>query len=160
MPHRSGCTAEVTIRPHRPYETLTAGGDKRIGIADDVIGGERQYHGILVAHLRKCRAAAMAGPESRRIGSSSTSASSPISASCSSTMKRYAMLVMTIGRSNSSASDTRRIVFWNVERIPNNGKNCFGRTSREAGPAASGAADMISGMIRLSSESSNFAVKL
>jgi len=48
-------------------------------------------------------------------------------------MKRYAMLVMTIGRSNSSASDTRRIVFWNVERIPNNGKNCFGRTSREAG---------------------------
>src|SRR5467141_1122067 len=101
----------------------------------------------------------MAGPESRRIGSSSTSASSPISASCSSTMKRYAMLVMTIGRSNSSASDTRRIVFWNVERIPNNGKNCFGRTSREAGHSRVPAPPhMISGTIRLSIGASNFVM--
>ena len=36
----------------------------------------------------KAAAAAIAGPESRRAGSSSTSASMPISASCSSTMKR------------------------------------------------------------------------
>src|ERR1700716_151945 len=101
----------------------------------------------------------MAGPESRRIGSSSTSASSPISASCSSTMKRYAMLVMTIGRSNSSASDTRRIVFWNVERTPNNGKNCFGRTSREAGHSRVPAPPhMIRGTIRLSIGTSNFVV--
>ena len=50
--------------------------------------------------------AAIAGPESRRIGSSRTSASIPISASCSSTMKRYAVLVTTIGRSNSAGSET------------------------------------------------------
>src|ERR1700704_420015 len=40
---------------------------------------------------------------------------------------------MTTGRSNSVVSDTRRIVSWNVERAPNNGRNCLGWTSREAG---------------------------
>src|SRR5215217_3690308 len=40
---------------------------------------------------------------------------------------------MTMGRSNSVGSDTRMIVFWNVERAPNSGKNCFGCTSRDAG---------------------------
>ena len=37
-------------------ETLATGGDKSGGIADDVIGGERQNDRILVAHLRKGRA--------------------------------------------------------------------------------------------------------
>ncbi len=31
-------------------------GDKSAGVADDVIGGQRQHHGILVARLRKGRA--------------------------------------------------------------------------------------------------------
>ena len=77
--------------------------------------------------------AAIAGPESRLTGSSSTSASMPISASCSRTMKRYARLVMTIGRSNTCGSDTRRSVSWKVERSPNSGRNCFGQPSRDAG---------------------------
>src|SRR5580700_10260864 len=100
--------------------------------------------------------AAIAGPESRRIGSSSTSASSPISTSCSSTMKRYAALVMTIGRSNNAASETRNSVSWNVERGPNKERNCFGRPSRDAGHSRVPAPPhMISGMIRLSIETSN-----
>ncbi|MGY3423994.1 hypothetical protein ACVWZW_004469 [Bradyrhizobium sp. F1.13.4] len=40
---------------------------------------------------------------------------------------------MTIGRSNSEASETRNSVSWKVERVPNSGRNCLGRTSREAG---------------------------
>src|ERR1700760_4403884 len=38
-----------------------------------------------------------------------------------------------IGRSNRSASETRSSVSWKVDRAPNNGRNCLGRTSREAG---------------------------
>src|SRR4051794_16473858 len=103
--------------------------------------------------------AAIAGPESRRIGSSSTSASMPISPSCSSTMKRYALLVTTIGRSNSVGSDTRTSVFWKVERAPNNGKNCLGCTSREAGQSRVPAPPhMISGTIRLSIGPSDLVV--
>ena len=40
---------------------------------------------------------------------------------------------MTIGRSNRAASDTLTSVSWNVERFPNSDRNCFARTSREAG---------------------------
>src|SRR6195952_5248783 len=40
---------------------------------------------------------------------------------------------MTTGRSNKAASETLRIVSWNVERALNNGRNCLGWTSREAG---------------------------
>ena len=43
---------------------------------------------VLLEPMRRDSGRAIAGPESRRIGSSKTSASSPISASCSSTMKR------------------------------------------------------------------------
>ena len=43
---------------------------------------------VLLEPMRRDSGPAIAGPESRRIGSSSTSASRPISASCSSTMKR------------------------------------------------------------------------
>src|SRR5450759_1947864 len=69
------------------------------------------------------------------------------------------MLVMTIGRSNSVASDTRRSVSWNVERTPNNGKNCLGWTSREAGHSRVPAPPhMISGTIRLSIGASNLVV--
>src|ERR1700744_2141154 len=58
---------------------------------------------------------------------------------------------MTIGRSNSVASDTRSSVAWKVERVPNSGKSCFGRTSREAGHSRVPAPPhMISGIIRLS----------
>src|SRR5471032_355299 len=66
---------------------------------------------------------------------------------------------MTIGRSNSVASDTRRSVSWNVERTPNNGKNCLGWTSREAGQSRVPAPPhMISGTIRPSIGASNFVV--
>ena len=43
---------------------------------------------VILEPMRRDSGPAIAGPESRRISSSSTSASSPISASCSSTMKR------------------------------------------------------------------------
>src|SRR6185312_7598378 len=57
---------------------------------------------------------------------------------------------MTIGRANSALSDTRTTVSWKVERAPNNGRNCFGRTSREAGHSRVPAPPhMIRGMIRL-----------
>ena len=61
------------------------------------------------------------------------SASTPISASCSATRKRYPPLVMTIGRPNSAGSETRCMVAWNVECGPNSGRNCLGRPSRDAG---------------------------
>ena len=48
-------------------------------------------------------------------------------------MNRYCVLVMTIGRPNTAASDTRSIVSWKVERDPSSGRNCFGRPSREDG---------------------------
>src|SRR5262245_11119028 len=66
---------------------------------------------------------------------------------------------MTIGRAKSAASETRSSVSWKVERTPNSGRNCFGRTSREAGhnrvPAPP---HMIRGIIRLSAIVSNFTV--
>src|ERR1700712_1161822 len=58
---------------------------------------------------------------------------------------------MTIGRSNSSASETRSMVSWKVERGPNSGRNCFGRPSRDDGQSRVPAPPhMISGMISLS----------
>src|SRR6266851_5888643 len=66
---------------------------------------------------------------------------------------------MTIGRSNSVASDTRRTVFWNVERAPNKGRNCLGWTSREAGHSRVPAPPhMINGIIRLSIGASKLVV--
>jgi hypothetical protein len=62
---------------------LATGRDEGARIADDVIGSERQHQSCA-----KAAPSAIAGPESRRIGSSSTSASAPVSASCYSTMKR------------------------------------------------------------------------
>src|SRR3954462_12809676 len=57
---------------------------------------------------------------------------------------------MTIGRSNKAASDTRNSVSWNVERGPNNGRNCFGCTSRDAGHSRVPVPPhMINGIIRL-----------
>src|SRR3954471_15246214 len=57
---------------------------------------------------------------------------------------------MTIGRANSAASETRSSVSWKVECVPNSGRNCFGRTSREAGHSRVPAPPhMIRGMIRL-----------
>src|SRR5882762_1911859 len=65
---------------------------------------------------------------------------------------------MTIGRSNKAGSETRVSVSWNVERAPNSGRNCFGRTSREAGHSRVPAPPhMISGIIRLSIGSSNLS---
>src|SRR5258708_25319212 len=72
-------------------------------------------------------------------------------------MKRYAVLVMTTGRLTSAGSDTRASVSRNVERGPNNGRNCFGRTSREAGHSRVPAPPhMISGIIRRFIGPSNF----
>src|SRR5436305_12235343 len=66
---------------------------------------------------------------------------------------------MTIGRSNSALSETRTSVSWKVERAPNSGKNCFGRTSREAGHSRVPAPPhMIRGIMRLSIVISNLGV--
>src|ERR1051325_3568874 len=55
--------------------------------------------------LAKAAPAAMAGPESRRIGSSTTVASTPISSAWRRAKKRKASLVITIGGANRSARD-------------------------------------------------------
>jgi hypothetical protein len=54
-------------------------------IGDDVIGGKRDDDGAIIARQRVASPAAIAGPESRRAGSSRTSASAPMAASCSAT---------------------------------------------------------------------------
>jgi hypothetical protein len=65
---------------------------------------------------------------------------------------------MMIGRSNKAASETRLSVSWKVEHVPNNGRNCFGRTSRDAGQSRVPAPPhMISGMIRLSMDVPKFS---
>src|ERR1700750_917285 len=57
---------------------------------------------------------------------------------------------MMIGRSNKVASETRSNVSWNVECVPNKGRNCLGCTSRDAGHSRVPAPPhMISGIIRL-----------
>src|SRR5579862_3777594 len=64
-----------------------------------------------------------------------------------------------MGRSNSAASDTRTRVSWKVERTPNSGRNCFGRTSRDSGHSRVPAPPhMIRGMIRLSIRASNLVM--
>src|SRR5262245_17477085 len=78
-------------------------------------------------------AAATAGPESRRAGSSTMSASRPHSRICSAAMKRKSAFVITIGRPKSAGSETRSITCWNVERGPISGTNCLGMLSRETG---------------------------
>src|SRR5437868_4184387 len=66
---------------------------------------------------------------------------------------------MTIGRSNSAASETRTSVSWNVERVPNSGRNCLGCTSREAGHSLVPAPPhMIRGIIRPFIGASSFVV--
>jgi hypothetical protein len=93
--------------------------------------------------------AAIAGPESRLIGSNSTSAAMPISANL-----QHHKAVGGIGDHDrlleQRRSETRVSVSWKVERAPNNGRNCFGRPSREAGHSRVPAPPhMIRGMIRL-----------
>src|SRR4051812_15264060 len=66
---------------------------------------------------------------------------------------------MTIGRSNNAASDTRFKVSWNVERVPNSGRNCLGCTSREAGHSLVPAPPHITrGIIRRFIDASSFVV--
>src|SRR5215471_21401388 len=66
---------------------------------------------------------------------------------------------MTIGRSNNAPSETRKSVSWKVERAPNSGRNCLGRTSREAGHSRVPAPPhMIRGIMRLSIVISNLEV--
>src|ERR1700742_1153157 len=68
---------------------------------------------------------------------------------------------MTIARSNSAGSETRWSVSWKVERVPNSGRNCFGRTSREAGHSRVPAPPhMIRGIIRRSVMTSQFVMVL
>ena len=74
-----------------------------------------------------------AGPESRRIGSSTMSASMPRSRNCSATTKRKSALVITIGRANSSGSVMRASTCWKVDACPTKGTNCLGMLSRETG---------------------------
>jgi hypothetical protein len=52
---------------------LTAGGEGR-SVANDMVGGKRQHHSVLVTHLRECRAGRDRRTGARRTGSSNTSA--------------------------------------------------------------------------------------
>ena len=70
-------------------------------LAHDVIGGEHQHQRVAIALASRARRRPRPpGPESRRIGSSTMSASMPRSRNCSATTKRKSALVMTIGRAN------------------------------------------------------------
>ena len=71
-----------------------------------------------------------------------------MAASCSATRKRYWPLVTTIGRANKAGSATLRTVSWKVDSVPNSGRNCLGRFSRDAGHSRVPAPPhMIRGMI-------------
>ena len=129
-------------------------------LAHDVIGREHQ-HAVASGSRRAASAAATAtaGPESRRAGSSTMSASMPSSRSCSATMKRKSVLVMTIGRANSAGSATRASVCWKVERSPISGTNCFGMLSRETGHSRVPAPPHISTGIREGSCAARLALR-
>src|SRR6266700_1740274 len=91
---------------------------------------------------------ATAGPESRLMGSSTMSASTPRSRNCSATTNRKSVLVMTIGRPNNSGSQMRPSTCWKVDPSPTRGTNCFGMLSRETGQSRVPAPPhMITGMI-------------
>ena len=133
MAGRVGLTPNMTMRSSiaaslAALQTLAkaAGSDTTSAASATTTGSPPRRSAYLAA-------AAIAGPESRRIGSSRISASAPMAASCSATRKRYCPLVITISRANRAESDTRRTVSWNVDDGPNNGRNCLGRFSRDAG---------------------------
>jgi hypothetical protein len=83
----------------RSRESLAARGNERLLVADHVIGSKRQHDRVRVARPRaKAAPAAIVGPESRRISSSSTPASRPISASCDHVPKNGRLLAMHLAR--------------------------------------------------------------
>ncbi len=77
-------------------------------------------------------ATATAAAESRRIGSSAISASTPTAWSCSATMKRTSLEAMTSGF-RKAGSAKRLAVTWKLDRSSSSGMNCFGMLSRDAG---------------------------
>ena len=80
-----------------------------IGFANNVVGGQHEYEGIAIAFGREQgRISATAKPESRRIGSSTMSASTPRSRDCSATTKRKSALVVTIGRERAGMRNARQ----------------------------------------------------
>ncbi len=89
-----------------------AGGAECVDVENDVVGGERQHHGVRDrGWLATAVAAAIAGPESRRIGSITTVASTPTSSACRRAKKWKFGPVMTMGGANI-ASCTRSRVSW------------------------------------------------
>ena len=77
------------------------GGAEFRHVENDVVGGEREHHGVAGRALSATAvAAAIAGPESRRIGSITTVASTPISSACRRAKKWKFGPVMTIGGAN------------------------------------------------------------
>src|SRR5262245_10921919 len=83
---------------------------------------------------------ATAGPESRRTGSSTISASTPLSRNCSATTKRKSALVMTIGRANNSALLTRASTCWKVVVEPTRDELLRHALPRDGPQARSGTA--------------------
>ncbi len=77
-------------------------------------------------------ATATAAAESRRIGSSAISASTPTAWSCSATMKRTSFEAKMSGFEKAGWLN-RLAVTWKFERSSSRGMNCFGMLSRDAG---------------------------
>ena len=70
-------------------------------VEDDVVGGERQHHGLRIALGERPRSPPRSpAPESRRIGSITTVASTPISSAWRRAKKWKFGPVMTIGGAN------------------------------------------------------------
>ena len=88
-----------------------AGGSKCLDVQDDVVGGKREHHGLRVAAGGNRGRGCDGGPESRRIGSITTVASTPTSSACRRAKKWKLGPVMTIGGANIG-SCTRRRVSW------------------------------------------------
>ena len=130
---------------------LPAGRDEGAGVADDVIGGERQHHGVVVARLRKGRAGG-----DRRTGIPPHRLQQHISLEPD--LGKLLQHHEAIGRigDDDRTLEQRRIrhpqrAYPEMSNAPRtSGRNCFGRTSREAGHSRVPAPPhMISGIIRL-----------
>jgi hypothetical protein len=135
----------------RRNQPLPAGGDEGRVVANHVVGrGKGQDHGIPVADLRKGGTRRNRGA---RVASHRLQQHVGLNPDFGELLQ-HREAVGGIGDDNWSLGfrPTPLIsVPWNVERAPNSGRNCFGRTSREAGHSRVPAPPhMMRGIIRLS----------
>ena len=86
-----------------------AGGAELRHVEDDVVGGERQHHGVGVAFERHRGGGRDGRAESRRIGSITTVASTPTSSACRRAKKWKFGPVMTMGGANIGSCTRSRV---------------------------------------------------